>query len=569
MTRSLIVCLAAGACCFALGCGKTDTRAAARIGEMTITAGQIKDEYIAITPTARPDLKTIDEKESFAKDIVAKEILKMEARARGIDRLPEVTQMRTTTISRRAYQTFYEDEIRGKVSVPEEQLRDLYAKQKNSYHLAWILVRSVPLAGQIAARIRQGEDFGALAATYSIDGSRSAGGDIGMRLLGTLPAPVEAKILTMAPGEVSDAIPFDSYGVVVKMLEIQPGQTGSFEEARPNLEVIARANAEGVRQREIVAELKQRYDLALNAAAVDMIVAKTRALYSSPGTGVGAVPEFSDEEMDRDLASWKGGAWKVGDYVQNMAGLRDYMRPGPGADAEWVRSLVGDFVTGQLWGLEIKDKGFETRTEVVKAGDRAAEEVMITRVHDELVKDVKLQPGTSEKFYEENKAQLMTDPGVRIAIIVSADSAQSREIYDQLQAGAKFDVLAKEKSIDEATADDGGELMVPLYTQDIEQLPDLQEVVNNLSVGAYSTPMPVPAGLGPAGFMVVKVLEKFEARQMTLEEIKDDLSDRVLVLEQDKVFGEWLKSKMDEYKVEVYPDGLNSIDFEQLKAQGA
>jgi hypothetical protein len=110
---------------------------------------------------------------------------------------------------------------------------------------------------------------------------------------------------------------------------------------------------------------------------------------------------------------------------------------------------------------------------------------------------------------------------------------------------------------------------VPLYTQDIEQLPDLQEVVNNLSVGAYSTPMPVPAGLGPAGFMVVKVLEKFEARQMTLEEIKDDLSDRVLVLEQDKVFGEWLKSKMDEYKVEVYPDGLNSIDFEQLKAQGA
>jgi parvulin-like peptidyl-prolyl isomerase len=569
MTRALMIYLVVAICGLALSCTKADKKAAARIGNTVVTVGMIKDEYLGISPSARPDLKTIDEKEAFAKDIVAKEILKMEARTRGIDRLPEVIQMRASALSRRAYQAFYEEEIRAKVSVTDKDLQDVFARQKNSYHLAWILVRSKRLAEDIAGRIRRGEDFGKLAATYSIDASRSQNGDIGMRMLGTLPPPVEERILTMSPGDVSEAIPYDSYGVVVKLLEVQPGEGVSFEEARENLEAVVRAAGENDRQREIAAELKRNYELAFNAGAIDMAVSKTGALYQSPDAPLGQVPEFSDEELDREMATWKGGVWKVRDYVQSLANLRDYMRPGYGVDRDGVESLVGDFITGQLWGLEMKDNGYETRPEVVKTADRAAEEAMITQIHDELVKDVKLDEGKIKAFYEENKAELVTEPAVRIAVIVSADSAESKKIYDQLGAGAKFETLAVEKSIDQATASKGGELMYPLSKQEIQQFPDLQEVLNNLNAGAYSTPMPVPAGLGTAGFMVVKVLEKIDARPLALEEIQEELGRRVLMLEQDKVFGDWLKSKMDEYKVEIYPDGLNSIEFERLKGQGA
>lgn len=569
MARALMICLLAVICGLALSCTKTDKKAAARIGNTVVTVGMVKDEYLGISPSARPDLKTIDEKESFAKDVVAKEILKMEARSRAIDRLPEVTQTRASALSRRAYQAFYEEEIKAKVAVTEKEIQDLFAKQQKSYHLAWILVRSKSLAEEISRRIRQGEDFGALAAAYSIDGSRSQNGDIGMRMLGTLPPPVEERILTMSPGEVSEAIPYDSYGVVVKLLEIQPGEVKPLEEVRGNLETVARAAGENSRQREIVAQLRKNYGLVLNAATVDMVAAKTAALHQSADAPAGTIPEFSDEEMDREIATWKGGVWKVRDYVQSLENMRDYMRPGHGVDRDGIESLVGDFVTGQLWGLEIKDKGYETRPEVVKAADRATEEVMITLVHDELVKDVKLDEGKIRTFYEENKAELVTEPSVRIAVIVSADSAESKKIYDQLGTGAKFDALAREKSIDQATAPNGGELMRPLYKQEIEQFPDLEEVVNNLAVGGYSTPMPVPAGLGPAGFMVVKVLEKIDTRPLALEEIEEEMGRRVLMLEQDKVFGDWLKSKMDEYKVEIFPDGLNAIDFERLKAQGA
>jgi hypothetical protein len=111
--------------------------------------------------------------------------------------------------------------------------------------------------------------------------------------------------------------------------------------------------------------------------------------------------------------------------------------------------------------------------------------------------------------------------------------------------------------------------MRPLSRQDTEQFPDFQAALDQLSVGAYSSPMPVPPGFGPAGYMIVKVLERIEPRQLSLAEIQQDLSARVLAMEQDRVFGEWLTAKMAEFKVEVFPDVLSLIDFAALKSQGA
>ena len=85
--------------------------------------------------------------------------------------------------------------------------------------------------------------------------------------------------------------------------------------------------------------------------------------------------------------------------------------------------------------------------------------------------------------------------------------------------------------------------------------------------GDYSRPIPVPPGFGPDGFMVVQVQEKIESRPMEVDEVRRTLSDRLLQVEQDQVFGEWLKERMVEYQVEIYPDALGEIDFDELREQ--
>jgi parvulin-like peptidyl-prolyl isomerase len=234
-----------------------------------------------------------------------------------------------------------------------------------------------------------------------------------------------------------------------------------------------------------------------------------------------------------------------------------------------VKSVIGDFVTGELWKAEISNKGYETRPEAVRAGERAVEEAIITALHDDLTKDVTLDDVQLQTFYDEHKQELITEPETRIAVIIAADDPGAKAIYDQLQAGANFADLAKTKSIDAASGQNGGELARPLYKEEIEQMPDLQQVLDTLKVGTYSAPMPVPVGFGPAGSMVVRLLERIEPRQMLFDEIKEPLHERALQLEQDKKFSDWLKARMDEYKVEIFPDALGVINFEDLKQQGA
>jgi parvulin-like peptidyl-prolyl isomerase len=554
--------------CLVGGCGNTDNKVAAKVGKDVITVKMVKDQYMAISPSGRPDLKTIDEKEAFIKDIVSKHILWLEARKLGLDRVPEVTRAGQQATGQKAWQTLYEEQVRAQTKISDKDLQDLYAKQKTSYHVGWIFVRSRALADEVDRRLKNGEDFAKIASQYSIDASRSEGGDLGFRNLGMMPADIETKLMSMSPGETSGVIPYDTYYVIIKLFEVKEIQPQPLEQVKSGLESMLRSTQENARQRQLAADLKKAYDLKLNDAAIDMIVAKTKALYKSPNVAIGAIPEFSDEEQDRELAKWKGGAWKVGNYAEAIKSLRDYMRPGPDADRETVQSIVSDYVGGQIWNAEIKAKGYDTRPEAVQAGQRAVEEAVITALHDQLVKDVKVDSTKITAFYEEHKDKLMTGPGVRISVILTTDSTGAGAAYAEIKGGASFESVAKKRSTDELTGPRGGALPQALYKQDLEQFPDLEGVLDNLKVGEYSTPMPIPPGFGKEGYMVVRLDQRLEPRQLRLDEVRDYLTSQVLAVEQDKAFGEWLKGKTDEYKVEIFPETLSRVDFTLLKNQG-
>lgn len=569
MRRGLLAVVMIWALSLSLSCGQTEEETAARIGEYVITEAMMRDEYLAITKDARPDIITIEQKEQFARDVVSKEILEMEARMAGIDKMPESVQASNSAIRSAAWQAFYNDKVKSQVKVTEEQLKDIYASQKYTYHIGWIFLRSKALADEIAKRIEAGEDFTKLASRHSIDVSRDRGGDIGVRALGTLPADVEVMLMAMSPGEVSDAILYDNYYILVKLFDKRTQDQQGFENARSGLESIATMRAENERQRALAGELRDKYRVSMNDDVVDLIVSKTTALYPSEAVAAGEIPEFSDEELDRVVATYDGGAWPVRKYVEALKSQPAYFRPGYLTSREEIKTVLRDLITGELWMVEIGNEGYDRRPEVLKAGAREMEKYMVTEMHNRLVADVEVTDEEIETFYEERKAEFVTEPGAKLAIIVVSTEEEGQQVYSDLQAGRRFADLARERSIDEASAKEGGELVRPLYQRTLEMFPEVEDAVDTLDVGEYSKPFPVPPGFGPGGYMVMMMLEKIQARQMEFEEVKDLLAQRVLQIEQDKVFGEWLRDKMAEYDVEIFPHVLERIKFPQLKEQEA
>jgi parvulin-like peptidyl-prolyl isomerase len=562
----LILCLAALAA-FSLTCGTSEDKAVARMAGQVITAGMIKEHYLAISQEARPELPTFDEQEQFARDVVSKEILTLEARKMGIDKLPEVAQATSNAIQRKAWEVFFEERVRSVVEVTDADIQELHEKQRYSYHLRWIFLRSQVQADEVSRRLAAGEDFSALARIYSMDPSMERGGDIGARPLGTLPQAVEDRVNELSPGGVTDAFNYDSYYVIIKLESKEEQQVQDLEGARAGLEAMIRTRAETAVQRKLAREIQEKYGVTFVPDALETIARRTRELYSSEDVPIGLVPKFSDEELARNLAHYEGGEWRIRTYTEKINMQVPSMRPRYGTDSETIKSVIGDFITGELWMVEIQNGGYTQRPEVLALANRVREEAMITALHEELVRNVEVNEEDLRSFYEEQKSQMMSEAAVRLAIITFQTEEEAVEVHGLLDAGGSFENLARERSFDRNTGENGGVLRGLLLQAQLETFPDINFLVNGLAVGSYTEPAPMPMGLFPGDYGIFKLLERKESEQIPFEEVRAELSERVLQFEQDRAFGEWLVAKMEEYEVEIYPAGLESIDFRELRGQ--
>jgi len=137
-------------------------------------------------------------------------------------------------------------EIRSKIAVSGDEVKAFYEAHKAelaakpSVHLQEILLprERYDEAGaraerdRIAAAVKGGQDFGALAETLSAAYSRSARGDAGWFSPGDLSADISSAVFSLKAGEVSQAVPTLAGWYVFRVAERREAHTPTLDEAR-------------------------------------------------------------------------------------------------------------------------------------------------------------------------------------------------------------------------------------------------------------------------------------------------------------------------------------------------
>lgn len=124
-----------------------------------------------------------------------------------------------------------------------------------------------------------------------------------------------------------------------------------------------------------------------------------------------------------------------------------------------------------------------------------------------------------ETYYQTNLAQFTTQGEANIAHIQLADEAQANEVVQQLQNGADFAVLAKERSQDTLSAAQGGQLG---WAKAGTFPAEFEAAVATLQAGQSSGVVKVDNA-----YHVIKVLERKEASQIPLEKVKTQISELI------------------------------------------
>ncbi len=147
-------------------------------------------------------------------------------------------------------------------------------------------------------------------------------------------------------------------------------------------------------------------------------------------------------------------------------------------------------------------------------------------------------------YFDKNKDQLKQQLSINASHILVNSSEEANDIIKELKKGKGFEELAKEKSIDPGSKDNGGNLGVFPKGAMIKEFED---VAFELKVGEISKPVKTTFG-----YHIIKVNERFEDKDATLEDSRDKIIEIVKKEKSGDAAVEYIRNLYTNAKIKIY-----------------
>lgn len=156
-----------------------------------------------------------------------------------------------------------------------------------------------------------------------------------------------------------------------------------------------------------------------------------------------------------------------------------------------------------------------------------------------------------EQYFNAHKDELGDPEQVRAAHILVDSEAEARTIISELKEGKDFAALAKARSKDPGSKDQGGDLG---YIKRGEMVKEFEEVAFSLPVGQISEPVKTSYG-----YHVIKVSDHKQARPATLEQAKEQIGE-ILLAQKAKPGDAVLRELQQKARIEVQDQRYKELE---------
>jgi len=228
----------------------------------------------------------------------------------------------------------------------------------------------------------------------------------------------------------------------------------------------------------------------------------------------------------------------VGEVTIERQQLRDELEQRYGKEV--LRDLIDEEVivqTADKYGISVSDEELELEMNFIKAkygsydqqyliSDNWEEDIKQHILLEKLlVQYVVINESSVQAAYNKNKEQYEIPKTLHISHIVVETKKQAEKLYNELQDGSSFSVLAMEQSIDTVTATDGGDL--GYINKNQTRLPESYfEQASKMKKDSYSKPIKVDEG-----YAILFLHEIIKEKSYSFKEVKS-MIERQLAVEE-------------------------------------
>ena len=260
-----------------------------------------------------------------------------------------------------------------------------------------------------------------------------------------------------------------------------------------------------------------------------------------------SVTEAAKQKEESVLATVNGEVITIDEYNEKLKRLSTFEKAryrGEEGHKEFLNALVHKKLMVQNARKMGLDKDAEVRKKIEALMHEVAERVLVEKlIEREIWNKVVVTDKEAKAYYDKHKGEFQEKEEVRISHILVATEEEAQKIRQELEKGADFAELAKEKSIDQNTAKQGGDLG---YFERGRLLPEFEKVTFGLEVGEVSDVVKTKFG-----YHIVKLEDKKEASIKEFYEVSDEIKKKLISDKQQEEYQKWLRKMEKEAKIEI------------------
>lgn len=273
------------------------------------------------------------------------------------------------------------------------------------------------------------------------------------------------------------------------------------------------------------------------------------------GIVLGALPAGCTSRAQKIVANVGPRTITLGDF-ESAGSKLDPGYFGSDPDSTVKRRLLEDMINKELLALEASSKHYEDDPAVAPQLKVIASNVVLQKLYDdEVTAKMKVTDADLKPFYEKRKTELV----VRHILVKSKATADS--LSAMLQQGASFDSLARARSTDPGTKEQGG--LLPAWVAG-DMVPTFETASYALKPGETSKPV-----ASPFGWHLIKMLERRPRPIASFDSLRADLTKIISQRKRDDLLRALIDGARTKYNLQYAPDFVEKVDAIFVRSRNA
>lgn len=219
---------------------------------------------------------------------------------------------------------------------------------------------------------------------------------------------------------------------------------------------------------------------------------------------------------------------------------------------EGTARFVDELVKKELLYQEAKKKGIESNPDYQAKLEEFKKITLISTMLEKEIEDkTKLTDKDVKAYYDEHRDEFIANNSVKASHILVKSEEEAKAIIARIKQGENFAKLAKEKSIDQGSAKNGGDLGSFSRGQ---MVPEFENAAFKLKAGELGGPIKTQYG-----YHIIKVTEKKAGQPVEFEKVKGMLMQKLTAQNQKAVFDTYIEGLKKNYKIEIDKEAIAKI----------